>query len=286
MRVYNNTNLEEIPPYILDNSLLLEELRNNIAALQVLYDKKTSELKKAPPGTLLISKSHNSTQYYQVLKEPNTKKLYLSKKDIKLCKALAQKKYNSSVAILIKDQIKQLQKIEKTIQTFKLLSFLKSVPKKSSDLTTPISLKNSDYVKSWKEAKYTKSKFLPDTPELYTATGLRVRSKSEILIADTLTRLSIPFQYEYPVTIKDNHNKEIIFHPDFLCLNLRTRKEFLWEHFGMMDNEEYAQNAVKKQSLYIKNDYIPGKNLILTMETQDSPINTKILEKIIQEYLM
>ena len=39
-------------------------------------------------------------------------------------------------------------------------------------------------------------------------------------------------------------------HPDFYCLNLRTRQEFAWEHFGMMDDPDYASTTAEKLRLY------------------------------------
>ena len=81
-------------------------------------------------------------------------------------------------------------------------------------------------------------------------------------------------------------NNGVELHPDFYCLNVRTRQEFVWEHFGMMDDLEYVQRAVEKQVLYAKNGWLIGKNLIFTMETMYSPLNSKMIEKIVRECLM
>ncbi len=77
----------------------------------------------------------------------------------------------------------------------------------------------------------------------------------------------------------------ITIHPDFMCLKLKNRKEFFWEHFGMMDNPEYAEQAVQKLNLYALNGFFPGKNLIITSETGHQPISTKVVEKTIKEFL-
>ena len=86
---------------------------------------------------------------------------------------------------------------------------------------------------------------------------------------------------EFPLTLKDGN----IYHPDFLCLNLRTRQEFIWEHFGMMDSPEYLEKAIGKMKLYNENGYYLGKNLIITMETQTTPLNMAQLQQLINEYL-
>ena len=68
-----------------------------------------------------------------------------------------------------------------------------------------------------------------------TLRGERVRSKSEAMIADTLYRLKIPYKYECPLTIRrktgTSRNTKTIY-PDFTCLNVRLRQEFVWEHFN------------------------------------------------------
>ena len=51
--------------------------------------------------------------------------------------------------------------------------------------------------------------------------GWRVRSKSEILIAEILDDMSIPFLYEKPLRLDAS-----IAHPIFALLNIRERRVF------------------------------------------------------------
>ena len=143
-----------------------------------------------------------------------------------------------------------------------------------------MTLSNKDFSSKWLSVEYHHKPFDPSAPVLQTTTGHRVRSKSELIIADTLTRLEIPYRYEFPIRLKN-----YTAHPDFYCLNLRTRREFAWEHFGMMDDPTYAQNAVSKIHDYQKSSYFPGKNLITTFETKNTPLSTKQIEHIAREYL-
>ena len=53
----------------------------------------------------------------------------------------------------------------------------------------------------------------------------------------------------------------------------------------MMDNPEYSKNAIQKIEMYIKNGYIPGKNLILTFETSKKSLNIQMLEIQLKEIL-
>ncbi|MBP3736941.1 MAG: hypothetical protein J6I56_07970 [Lachnospiraceae bacterium] len=49
---------------------------------------------------------------------------------------------------------------------------------------TPVILPDEQYRKEWLDTAYEKKPFQEDTPEHYTQIGERVRSKSEVLIAD------------------------------------------------------------------------------------------------------
>ena len=104
-------------------------------------------------------------------------------------------------------------------------------------------------------------------------------------MADTLARRNIPYRYEFPINLKTENGDYRLFHPDFICMNLRTRTEFLWEHFGMMDEAEYSATAARKLRLYETNGIYPGKNLIISVETSELPINTRQIEKLAMQYL-
>lgn len=78
--------------------------------------------------------------------------------------------------------------------------------------------------------------------EILTEKGESVKSKSEKIIADKLNMMNVPYCYEGPLYMKGyGHVK-----PDFKVVNVATRKEYYWEHFGLMSDEEYAKKAIKK----------------------------------------
>ena len=99
-----------------------------------------------------------------------------------------------------------------------------------------------------------------------------MRSKSEILIADTLTDMNIPYLYEKPLTLGS-----VTIHPDFTILQVHTRRVLFLEHFGMMDDPDYVDTAIARIYLYIQHGVLPGDRLLLTFETKNSPLNTKLL---------
>ena len=126
--------------------------------------------------------------------------------------------------------------------------------------------------------------FYPSDDEnaIITEKGEQVRSKSEKIIADKLFMKGIPYVYEQPLYLKGYG----YVMPDFKILNVKTRKEFFLEHFGMMDEVEYVRKALRKLETFEKNDIYPGEKLLMTFETSDSPINIKLLDEMVNRYLI
>lgn len=158
----------------------------------------------------------------------------------------------------------------------------------------PLVLPREDFIKQWEEEKqqlkekmwsmvmksYDES--MDDEEGVFTEKDEKVRSKSEKIIADKLNLMGIPYIYELPLHLDGLG----YIKPDFTALNPDTREECIWEHFGMMENPEYASKAMNKLNVYARNGYTVGDNLIITMEGQSQPLNTRNLDKVIRKNLM
>lgn len=265
-------------------------LQKRLAELNTLLATKLKEVKKAPAGSLRVTSSNRVTQYYHKNLAGDTCGRYIPVKNLRLAKALAQKDYDQQ---LIESLRKELRLLQNTLKVYEHLNksstlaekLLSKLHIKRHPLITPVTLPDQEFAKKWQSLEYEKKPFAPDAPELFTSRGERVRSKSEIIIADALTRLGIPYRYEYPVELTTENGECRIFHPDFICLNLRTREELLWEHFGMMDDAEYSARAARRLRLYETNQIFPGKNLIISVETSDQPASARQIERLAAQYL-
>lgn len=69
-------------------------------------------------------------------------------------------------------------------------------------------------------------------------------------------------------------------------LNTRTRKNIYWEHLGILSDMDYASKNFKKIHSYEKNGYLQGRDLIITMESSDAPIDVRLVEEKIREFLL
>lgn len=112
-----------------------------------------------------------------------------------------------------------------------------------------------------------------------TSDRTNVKSKSELFIYEYLKAHDIPFQYEKPIEINSR-----IRYPDFTILRKRDGKIILWEHFGMMELEWYAQEAQEKMYDYVCAGYWPYKNLITTFEFRDGELDAAEIERILRMF--
>ena len=52
-----------------------------------------------------------------------------------------------------------------------------------------------------------------------------------------------------------------------------------------MDDPEYVDKVVRKLNAYAQNGIFPGKNLIVTFENSKRPLNIKMINLMIEQYL-
>ena len=117
----------------------------------------------------------------------------------------------------------------------------------------------------------------PEALKFYTKMGIIVRSKSEVIIVTALYENNIKFEYERAIKISD-----VIYYPDF-TVEKKNGNIILWEHLGLIDNPDYRNKAYRKILKYNENGYYQGKNLILTYETAESPLDPMDVEHEIEK---
>lgn len=191
-------------------------------------------------GKLRIQRKGNSVQYYHT--DSGHKQTYIPKKNIKLAKNLAQRDYDNKLIQEIGQRQKLLAEFMKEYPQGCLDEVYEDLNEYRKDLIDPIVESDEQYAKIWVNAPYIRKVVGEDVPEIFTENGERVRSKSEKMIADKLKSYGVPYKYEAPLRF----GRTCIIHPDFTILNVKKRKQYYYEHFGMMDNPEYAESAIRR----------------------------------------
>ncbi len=268
-------------PETISRDKLTAQVSARLQELHALRVEKQKALKDAPSGRLRITTTQAGHSHFYLVDGEHTNGTYIPEKEIAKAQAIAQKDYDKAILAEIESEIHLLEKFASKYGGENIEKIYESLNSAHKQLVHPVILPDDKYAELWQARPYKAKSFANGTPEIFTSKELRVRSKSEVIIAEKLDSEGIPFRYEYPIAIKGAG----VVHPDFYCLNVRTRKEFAWEHFGLMDDPDYATQAVKKIELYAKAGYTIGDKLIATFETSTNPLNAKYVGNVIKNFL-
>lgn len=242
---------------------------------------RTKALDKAPEGWLRVRKYGKGYQYFHITESKDNCGTYIKGNNQKLAVALSQKAYDKKILAEAQKELYILDEYLKKTDENAIEKIYDGMHPGKKLLIKPVFEDKETFVRNWEAVVYPPGYFAEGDAEHYTAKNERVRSKTEVNIANMLNLYGIPYRYEFPLVMDG-----IEFRPDFLCLNTRTRKEYIWEHFGMMDSEDYARKNVDKIARYVQNGYIPGDNFIQTFETIKKPLSSEIIRAMIEQYLV
>ena len=293
---------------------LLPLLRERIAELSSVVAALSKRLSRAPIGVLNVSPHRGGFQYFRVTAKTGRKGEYIPEEKMSLASAIAQRDYDVKMRAELQKLRGVLEKCVAKYDVSVVENLYAQLHPARRSLVTPLVYPDEDVVARWSAVKYAGREFDADGPVLMTARGERVRSKSEIIIADALFLRGIPYRYEFPHELlhagacdvdvargvgevrtgrcdaggtrgglRARGRKRVVVYPDFTCLNVRTRHEFVWEHFGMIDVPEYCQNMASKMEMYLMNGFCLGKNFVMTTETHDRPLNSMMVEKLLEQ---
>ena len=261
---------------------LRDYLSNRLRYLNQLVKEAKQSLLHAPKGKLRINSSRNRVQYYLRENPKDKNGSYLSEKQSELIRQLAKKDYLQKILLYGEQEQRAVIRFLSALPAISIEGIYDSLPEQKASLVEPLNEPEDRLIRRWQDADYEKNPFSEELPELFSNRGEQLRSKSEVIIANLLEQYKIPYHYEFPLTLENTGMK--IIYPDFKILNVRLRQELFWEHFGLMDDPDYAEKAVRKIGLYIRNDYYPGENLIITCETKAQPLDSRIVLSMIQRY--
>lgn len=246
-----------------------ERITKQIALLE-------ESLKHFPEGELLCTKNG---PYVKWLRSDHKHSVYIPKHDRHLAELLAAKKYYT---LQLKELSLQHSLLSRFLERYHKCPIIStSLLDDSSmykELLAPHFQSLPDQLRIWVAEDFNQNKNHPENLIYKTLAGHNVRSKSEVIIANALYLHQIPYRYECECCING-----ILFYPDFTILHPQTLELIYWEHFGMMDNPSYRDNAFNKLKIFSDCGIIPSINLITTFETKLYPINSEKIQQLIQE---
>lgn len=235
-------------------------------------------------GTLeVINNKEKGVMLYKYV-DKDTPLEYLNSRKVGILAPLSQKRYNSELYRTVKARAKAIEKSLKPLEGLKdkedLLHIYEDLPQEIKGYVTPILDDDEEYARKWQN-QWVPQNDIPMKTKYKTLRGDFVRSKSEALIADRLYANGIPYHCE---PLMGGKGKSLMS-PDFMALNKRIRKTFFWEHFGMMDDATYCNRSIDKIVEYSRKGHLIGTDFIATFETSEHPLDTRLVERIIEGML-
>lgn len=274
--------------------------------MQQLMDQRDSFLMERnayPEGTMYRQVGKNGVRYYQAYKE-NGK---IVRKGItrkpEMIRRLARKQYiEKSIEILDYD----IDLLSRTIENFKctdpekvIASMKRSYAELHHEYFFNINMEAQQdllcegvmfldgnsfknrmfHHRQWSLQNAGKDDFRLEGRDKITSKGQRMRSKSEVIIAERLYYYDVPFVYEKSLCLSG-----YTFHPDF-SFEDKDYNEFYLEYCGMMDDEEYVSKHIWKKQIYESNGIVPWKNIIYMYESSNK-IDLKNIDYFIQNEIL
>ena len=108
-----------------------------------------------------------------------------------------------------------------------------------------------------------------------TEKGHLVRSKSELVIANMLFQLGIPYEYE---RVLDGTTAAGRLRPDFSFVTA-DGDLLVWEHLGMLSRPDYKRGWEWKRAWYERNGFAEGKTLFTSSEEDGKGLDSVELKK-------
>lgn len=251
-------------------------IRKKIEQINKELEQINSLEEKFPPGELSCSK--NGSRYKWHIKDKKGRS-YLPKSSRKLAEALALKKYYTYKKQELERSLSACNAyLRKVLPTEGKAEQMFLHPEYRRLLEKHFIPQNEE-LKKWQNDNYERCKKHEEALVIKGTQGKMLRSKSEAIIDMMLYKSRIPFRYEEKIVLDG-----VTIYPDFVIRHPATGEYYYWEHFGMMDEEEYRTHACNKIALYCKNGIIPSINLIATYETKRNPLSAEKVEWIVKEY--
>ena len=129
--------------------------------------------------------------------------------------------------------------------------------------------------------EYEQPVFYADDYKSVSAQGEDMRSGGEMYISARLDHYGIPYRYEAETGIPD-----LNYAPDFTIMRPRDHKIIYWEHFGKVNDYGYVLDNFGKVKDYISYGIKPWDNLIMTFSNEKGGYDGKLIDAMIECWLL
>jgi len=268
------------------NAPRLSEFQQTLVAHKEYYERLLADFEKEylllPSGDLQREKHKNHYHYF--LRSEDKKRRYLSKKEKALIGQMLRKRFLKKTLPQLRRNLRALccamRACEKIVEpVFEAYDESERIFN-AAKVEISGAGRFSKEEKAWLALPSKKNDYYQENLVHLTANGEKVRSKSEALVAGLLYSYHIPYKYEEELLLEDS-----VYYPDFTIRRPRDGKIFYWEHFGMVEDPEYARRMDRKILEYRQKGITSWDNLIASYD-KEGAIDMPMIQNLIKAYLL
>ena len=264
--------------------IFYHELREMRTRLEKRRELVRQALMACPQGYLLKTKSAGRIEFIHIYYEGGLRRKKRIKEGSPEAIMLIKKRCLETEKGILDNNINLLEALIDGFIPTGASSIIAGMPENLREYFSMASYQSAVYrskeLEQWAMAHYEQSNFMPETKIHTTSWGLKVRSKSELLISEIYREKGIPFRYEQVIHFGKN-----ILVPDFTIMRADW-KLFYHEHCGMPGDKKYMENHKRKLEVYESLGIVPWDKLIITYDSKEGNLDLKIIESEISSKLI
>lgn len=195
-------------------------------------------------------------------------------------RTLVEKRYMENILQSAKKEQNAMKLFQKHFPAIPYEKVYDTLPPRMKELAEPLAL-CAERRREWEQKPFRQKK-PPKSAKYVCPNGLRVRSKSEVLIVSRLLYYGVPFRYECGIYMSGYG----WVYPDFTIYKPRSETEVIYEHFGMMDDEDYRNKAARKLLLYQENGFVLGPRFTISVESREKPLSIDVIDRYIKDLFL
>ena len=254
-------------------------LKEELEREQALFDAYRKMLPNLPKGKLQTITSKGKTYY---MTSEGGKRKYIGKAEEKTVRQLKLRRFLEESIRDIDSNMKHITRLLNHFRPVNPDAVIERLPKSyKSDFFPDIPGFDFARADDWGISGYHKSRNHPEQLKHTTLKGDKVRSKSELNIANMLYIKGIPYHYEELVRLRD-----CTVAADFKIAVRSENRFVLLEHIGMLGNEDYEKMFILKFMDYVKSGYVPWRDVFFTFDEGDGNLDTLFLSKLMDKHFL
>ena len=91
------------------------------------------------------------------------------------------------------------------------------------------------------------------------------------------------FEFKYEAAL---HINGMTIYPDFVIRRKRDGKIFIWEHFGLISNDEYRRKMYRRLEELHAAGFNLWDNLLISFSSVEGSINVDFIERMINMHML